>query len=533
MAKTRKLIGVLDFETDPFLFDRAPKPFCCELYFGEKESGNAVFWGKHCARELAEHLRDLDDCLIYAHNGGKFDFHFLLEFLDTGEIKIINGRIAQVYIGACELRDSFLIIPFALGKYKKTEIKYDIFEEDVRNKPANKSAILKYLHDDCRFTLELIQGFRKHTGHALTIGSAAFASMRRLNVPLEKQDEWHDERFRPYFFGGRVQVFEPGIIQEPVHVLDINSAYPYAMQFEHAHGKGYLESANEKIHDQSFVQLEAESLGAFPSRDTKTGRLEFPNDQRIREFLITGWEYNTAKKLKLLGRYHIISVLTPQKTINFKSFVEHHNAERDKAKLAHDEINSLAHKTLSNSGYGKLALNPRDFCDYALADVGDASLKMKGFQFDDDITDDLALWKKSAYHGDGFYDVATAASITGFVRAMLLKKIHGEGKKNRVYYCDTDCVMVSGEHDTQPKTKLGEWKYEGRADKGAFAGKKLYALRGEFGEKKEKIASKGCNLTYRQIQAIARGKTIVWRNQAPAFKIKGEPVFTERAIKMR
>lgn len=532
-----KKIGVIDFETDPFLFERSPKPFAVELFFGDGDPDNIVFWGPRCAAEISDHLHNLDDCLIYAHNGGKFDFHYLLPYVDTGEIKIINGRIAQVFVGACELRDSFLIIPFALDKYKKTKIDYDIFESDVRNHKANKTAILNYLHDDCVYTLELIQGFRKHTKGALTVGSAAFASMRKLGIQIEKNTEWHDERMRPYFFGGRVQVFKPGIIQEPVHVLDINSAYPFAMLAEHAHGKGYLESKNGKIMNQSFVRISAESVGVFPFRNQKTKRLEFPDDGEVREFLTTGWEFNMAKKCRLLKAHSILSVLSSQKTINFKKFVEHHVDERNKAKHAHDTINDLAHKTLANSGYGKLALNPRDFEDYEIAEIGDNAPKLRGFKFEDDITDDLALWVKSSYTGDGFYDVATAASITGYVRAMLMEKIYMERKlHNTVYYCDTDCAMVSGYHSMAPNTKLGAWKYEGLAHSGAFAGKKLYALRGVFGDKKEKKASKGANLTYAQIMRVARGESVGWKNRAPNFKLgvsTENAKFVKRTIKRR
>lgn len=529
----KKLIGVLDFETDPFRHQRVPKPFCCEIWFGNDMPGNAVFWGKHCAKKLADHLRELPDCLVYAHNGGKFDFHFLMPYLDTGEIKIINGRIAQVHIGACELRDSYLIMPFALAKYKKTPIDYDIFEADVRQHPANKKEILNYLHDDCVDTLDLLMGFRRHTKNALTIGSASFSSMRRLGIDIIRQpDAWHDERFRPYYYGGRVEVFRPGVINERVHVIDINSAYPWAMTHEHAHGRQYITQDRIPAHgtEQSFVRLEAESLGAYPYRDSKTGRLHFPDDGELREFLITGWEYVAAKKTKTLGTHRIIEVKIPTRTINFTPFVEHHFAERDKAKKMHDKINDLAHKTLMNSGYGKFALNPRDFCDYALACVGDASLKKHGYQFDDDINDDLALWKKSSYDETGFYDVATAASITGFVRAMLWEKIVKLRENATIYYCDTDSVMVSNADSMRDSQKLGQWKNEGYGDTGAFAGKKLYALRGAFGDEKEKKASKGANLTYAEIMAVARGKTVEWENRAPTFKLIGPPVFVKREI---
>ena len=522
-----KLIGVLDFETDPFKFDRVPKPFCCEVYFGEKSKYNAVFWGKNCALDLADHLRDLPECLIYAHNGGKFDFHFLLQYLDTGEIKIINGRVASVHIGGCELRDSMLIMPFALAKYKKTPIDYDKFEEDVRD--YHQQEILDYLHDDCVDTLALIKGFRKHTRDALTIGAAAFASMQRLGIKIIKQpDEWHDELFRPYYYGGRVEVFKPGMIKERVHVIDINSAYPYAMTFDHPHGREYSTSSSipkENV-EQSFINLMAISNGAFPYRDPKSGRLDFPADGVMRQFYITGWEFMASKRTKTLGRHYILSVKTSEEIINFNKFVKHHFELRQEAKEKKDKINDLAHKTMMNSGYGKFALNPRDFRDYAFARKGDARLKYHGYKWEDDVTDDLSLWERPSYDGTGYYDVATAASITGFVRAMLWEKIVKIRQLSMatVYYCDTDSIVanVDNLHTT---ANLGGWKYEGYGDKGAFAGKKLYALHGDFAGEKEKKASKGAQLTYAEIMQVARGKAVEWKNRAPSFKLGSQPIF--------
>ena len=211
--------------------------------------------------------------------------------------------------------------------------------------------------------------------------------------------------------------------------------------------------------------------------------------------------------------------------------MEYHFAEREKAKKADDLINDLAHKTIMNSGYGKFALNPRDFCDYALAPVGDASLKKTGYQFSDDVSDSLALWEKSSYTGDGFYDVATAASITGYVRAMLWTRIVRSRKRAAIYYCDTDGLAMSNVSTVRVSKKLGGWKYEGYGDRGAFAGKKLYALRGDFGKKgKEKKASKGANLTFAEIMRIGRGKSVEWANKAPSYRLGSAVTFVKRTI---
>lgn len=124
-----------------------------------------------------------------------------------------------------------------------------------------------------------------------------------------------------------------------------------------------------------------------------------------------------------------------------------------------------------------------------------------------------------------FYNVATAASITGFVRAFLMKSI--QATQNPLY-CDTDSIVCENASKLLIGDKLGEWKSEGTGNLGAIAGKKLYAF--NIG-KEWKIASKGCKLTKDQIFAIARGESITYEPIAPTFSIKSEPRFIDRLIR--
>ena len=108
--------GTADCETDPFLFGRVPEPLIWGFY---DEEGFKYFYD---TKEFLEYIREYDG-IIYMHNGGKFDFYFLLDDLDPQEtIMIINGRIAKMKIGKCEVRDSFLLLPVPLSAYQKDEI---------------------------------------------------------------------------------------------------------------------------------------------------------------------------------------------------------------------------------------------------------------------------------------------------------------------------------------------------------------------------------------------------------------------------
>lgn len=120
-----------------------------------------------------------------------------------------------------------------------------------------------------------------------------------------------------------------------------------------------------------------------------------------------------------------------------------------------------------------------------------------------------------------FYNVATAASITGFVRAFLLRHIDKvERAGGGVLYCDTDSIVCT-DVDV-PKTfalsnKLGDWSHEGRFDRGAIAGKKLYAFHGADG--KWKTATKGVRLKPEEICRVADGEEVTWESDMHQFDI--------------
>src|ERR1700741_2078196 len=80
-AKLRE-IAILDFETDPFDPDKreAIFPFVCELY--SDQFGSIVIWGEQFERFIEKVITAIEslpgEYTIYAHNGGKFDFLFLV-----------------------------------------------------------------------------------------------------------------------------------------------------------------------------------------------------------------------------------------------------------------------------------------------------------------------------------------------------------------------------------------------------------------------------------------------------------------------
>ena len=94
-------LAVVDCETDPFKAGRMPEPFvwCYVDETGREE----VFWED--TEGFIAFLRE-QNALVYAHNGGRFDWHFIADRLDAGPITILNGRLAAMRLGRARLRDS-------------------------------------------------------------------------------------------------------------------------------------------------------------------------------------------------------------------------------------------------------------------------------------------------------------------------------------------------------------------------------------------------------------------------------------------
>ena len=254
MTKKSTNFAVIDSETDPFIFGRIPKPFIWGYYDG------SIFKSFSDTKKLVEFISE-QKITIYAHNGGKFDYMFLLDYINAYERPtIINGRLSKMRIGKCTLVDSYNILPIALANYQKDEIDYALFEESVRDNHMNE--ITDYLRSDCIYLYDIVCTYRDEYGADLTQAGGAiktFQKMRNEKVPRH-QDKSIFELFKPFYYGGRVQCFARGIIERPFSVYDINSAYPFAMTYRHPYGLGYIYGDREipfSYDKRVFLNLDA------------------------------------------------------------------------------------------------------------------------------------------------------------------------------------------------------------------------------------------------------------------------------------
>ena len=534
--KNERKIVTIDCETNPFEYSVKVAPFVWGFFDGETY---AYFWNEcpeKCSRDLMDYLESEEEgTIVYAHNGGKFDFMFLLQYLDS-DIMMINGRIAKatLFDGRIELRDSLLILPIALEQYKKTEIDYMKFKPGVRS--LHKNEIIRYLRDDCADLHTLVTEFIKNFGLNLTLAGTAFKEVKNTGYEITKTSAAFDDKFRPYYFGGRVQCFRVGNFYGDFKYVDINSAYPKAMTERHWFGAGTVEHVRlpEKENGSWYATVTGVSKGALPLRhkekESDTSKLFFPDDDTPRTYHASGWEINKGLETGTLKIDKVLKVHKPAMLNDFTCYVEKFFDWKRQAEVDGDLIMRIFAKILLNSAYGKFAQDGRRFKKCCIVPVGewpDNDAKWcasKRWRWVEDIETGHSIFERDDPQ-DLFFNVATAASITANVRAYLWGSIL---QSDTPLYCDTDSI-VCRKFNGPMGDKLGEWSMEAELSEAHIAQRKMYALKTKDGE--HRVASKGVRLDFDQIKnGISKGEIVTFKKESPSFSLRHGQRFIPRKI---
>jgi DNA polymerase type B, organellar and viral len=545
-------IYTCDIETDPFARGVVPVPFIIGLYDG------LTFWSfktdKHstCVEKLRAALEDglIEPGIIYMHNGGRFDFFYLLDFFE-GRTTIINSRIVSALMPMgtgkhrfekgqrFEWRDSFAIMPFPLKAYKKDKLEITWLSRELRD--AHMGEIISYLKGDCVYLWDLCMAFQGEFGDHKTIASASFTELGKFHKYEALPHRTDKELREAYYFGGRVQCFKKGIIENPVAIYDVNSMYPYVMK-DYYHPTGWPMTVDQKVHGWKddatfsreklktfFLTVEGRNDGAFPTR-MEDGSVDFTVEAGV--FHVTIHEWLTALQL---GRFKPARILSAHSFIDYSTFhlfVDHFYRLREKAKAEDDKMHSLFYKYILNSAYGKFGINPANYFNWKITKRVEDRPKGEGWTLEDIAHARYFVWKQPSQLFWNVKNIATAASITGAARSVLLRAI---ARSSGVLYCDTDSILCeSFGNDTALRIDdkvLGAWKPEGIGSLAAIAGKKMYAVFDSSGLC-VKHACKGVALTPEQIKAVANGEEIITWREAPTFQRDGSAKFISRTSRL-
>lgn len=548
MPRKHRPIWTLDCETDPFRPGRVPQPFLWGVYDGE----NFQYWQFEAEDKLVDFLRE-QSAIVYAHNGGKFDYHYLRKYIDhDSPISVIAGRLAKFTIGACEFRDSLnLFGQTRLKDFAKQEIDYKLFEKEERYKPENWKLICEYQKSDCVNLWNLVNAFIERYGLQFTQAGASMKYWsKKYKKPAPQSTRHFYDTYHPFYYGGRVQCFKSGHQKEDGKMYDINSAYPRAMCDEHPYSTDALVTrklpTNPERLGPCLIELSAVSHGALPKFDPDTQGLYFPNDKdtrQKREYSVTGWEVMAGLDTGTLEINEIFRVHEFTETTNFKDYIRGFYDERKLAKANGDKAGDIFAKIFMNSLYGKFAANPRKYQEYVIPSEEMLEKWLKKGYFRDGNWEDREIYTRHLpEEKHRYYNIATAASITGWVRAYLWRALCCVDDP---VYCDTDSIVCRDGSALPLGAELGQWKLECEIDEWAIAGKKTYALHKTPAYWKSrdiepespwaaewKVASKGVRLTPEEIIAAAGGIQFTYLTQVPNYSIHASQIdFIHRLVR--
>lgn len=523
MTKRKTQLAVIDTETDPFQHQRVPRAFAMEFYSLDER---IQIWGDDCAERMSSYLHDRrQPYMIYAHNGGKFDFHYYSPWLDN-PLKIIKSRIVSCRMHHHTLRDSYAIIPRPLRDYEKDTFDYAKMERHCREK--HREEILRYLHSDCVNLYNMVEDFHNRFGVQLTIGGTAMREIRKRHT-FRELTEQEDAIYRRFYYGGRVEAFRSGVLRGPFVMVDLNSSYPDSMRnCSHPVNGSFREQSTlpEDPNAVYFCRFIGRNNGALPA--IQNGKLTFNKEEG--EFFACSHELRFALEHGLVQIDRIIECHVALETIRFEAFVDDMMRLKLHCENIGDKGGRLFYKLVANSGYGKFGQNPANFEDWRVSrDPGEqAELEEDGYTWVAELDDFDLYCAKADNHGRGYYDVSIAASITSASRVKLLAALLN--CKGPVY-CDTDSIIC--EHFAGPvhPTQLGAWKVEKSSEYVAIACKKVYAMFDDPKGKAVKLASKGGVLNLQDIIALCEGDKRLWKNPAPAYSLRAAPRFTHRQLR--
>jgi hypothetical protein len=551
-------IGIIDFETDPFdsAGDKPVYPFLAVIY--TREHPAIIIWDEDFAsfkkRVVCAIEQFPDEYVFYAHNGGKFDYMFLISEI-RGRVQFKGRAIMSATLGAHELRDSFHLIPEKLANMQKMDFDYNKMKRSRRQK--HRQEIIDYCLSDCTYLLSYLEKFVTDYGLKISIGQAAMAQIRK-HYKFARLTDYLDERLREYFFGGRVECLRGmGRWPGPLHLYDVNSMYPYVMATrQHPIGSEFYWRAGRPKENTIFIKLKCKNRGAMVRRGENNETSATFTDG---VFYTTIWEYEIARKYGLIRDVEFLMCVDCKDRTDFSKFIDPLYQKRLLTKTALKTMGAsdpryqdtkkddLFYKLLMNNGYGKFAQNPRRFKENYITDA-DGQPEAEWFESINEIPDagiraacslprfqngSYAIWDKPSPSWR-FNNVATAASITGAARAVLLEAIQNAREP---IYCDTDSIICRGLDGVRiDGVALGAWDLEASFDEVIITGKKQYACKvagqEDCSAKRFKIRCKGASQTsWTDFETLLRGETVVNVNNAPTLLKTGKQFYLHRNIK--
>lgn len=446
------------------------------LGFYDDNKNYKMFKGKNCIREFIEAflVKKYRGYVCYAHNGGKFDFSFILKelFQNKYQDKFIiepmraasriiqmdiksyyekkddkTGEIKKEVEHVWSLRDSMALFPFSLRKvtdnfnveHKKGEFDHTLINWD--NWELLEPEWAPYLMDDCRGLLEavhkfehyIISKFSVNLKKSITLAQLALRIYRTnyLKFPIPNYRPIEDD-IRKSYFGGRTEIFK--MYGENLNYYDVTSLHPYVMHERYMPVGKPIKDADMKISEFGIckVTVEAPKDIKIPLLPHKIrGKLIFPRGKWT-GFYCTP-ELQKAEKLGYKIEVHYGYKFKAAKI--FTNYID--ELFKLKQSNSKDSVNYMVSKLLMNSLYGKFGQR-REKQQIIIFPKNLEGLEPL------DFFGDLPVYSKKVESKAKHILPAIASFVSSYARIHLYEKGFEAATAlgGNIYYCDTDSVIT-------------------------------------------------------------------------------------------
>lgn len=488
------------------------------LYDGGLHFKDGFYYTRHyedCIKAIIEyphtaifvaHNLDYDIANIYKHD----EYLWLDEIIRSGKMLKVTLRGTKSY-----WLNSLAFFPGSLKEMGKV-----VGIEKLEQKP-DSAFDTEYLKTDCKIAFTYVDKFQRdlavnyNVSLSPSIASISMNVFRSLYLPGPVASYNGKEMLKAYY-GGRVEIFYRGVINEPVYVSDINSCYPFVMRENEFPDSETLEPARIDTHDFGLGHFkvyvpEDTFIPILPAK--YEGKLFFP----VGTF--EGWwtypEIRACQKeipgFKVLAEYDGIG--THFGVRPFAQFINDFYGKRKPCKLTllkyetikkdgayYDaKFSDTLYKLIMNSLYGKFAQNkPREI----LSSRPVPKHRVDSLNNPNEIPDrigPLYMHRETEGTPASTANYIWSIYVTAYARLELyrhLKAVYDAGAT--LIYCDTDSVMFFGNIDKVKKTgdygsELGQLDKLDKFDWGLFRQSKGYMMYREKpdGKPEWKVACKG------------------------------------------
>lgn len=419
----------------------------------------------------------------------------------------------------------------------------DKYYKEYKNNFKLTPQLIKYCLRDCEILYMAINQYKQFLYDNFNACLKITSSSNALNIfRINDLDRtWGNIPFttnlffNKAYYGGRVELFYWGTIDDKLNYYDVNSLYPSVMRNKLPipdkirkipEYEDYFKYIDDKSVEGSIyckIKTNDSHIPYLPIRD---GKLLFPNGE-----LVGYWNFPEIR-FAIDHGYEIQEIYEGYVSFNneslFKSYVEKLYKLRLKyEKLGNDFYSKEICKRLMNALYGRFGLkienreymsylqyqemlkflmdNNMDYKHLEFTPLGFKELKAETFGYMRNI--------KTAFNYSKTSYLPLPSYITSYARIELLKFLLKHPLK--VVYCDTDSLVLINKKMNTSK-ELGELKSEGSFNEGTFYGCKYYNLKSD-NENITKIKGVNkhvvdINKTYFQYESTYKSKESLRRN---------------------